>query len=183
MLVFGFGMGMQFVSLTLMAVSGVAPREAGAASGVLNATQQVGGSLGLSILVTVFGTASRNEATDQIPRFLAEATPAQQLQFRRTGELPAPWGDQVLASGVSSAFIVAAIVSCIAALIALVVIQVRASDLERLRGGVPMAPPVTDEDTSDDGGSGAERGRADETHDSGAPTRRRGGGEGSPPLG
>ncbi|MEU2680762.1 MFS transporter [Streptomyces sp. NPDC007107] len=182
-LVFGFGMGMQFVSLTLMAVSGVAPREAGAASGVLNATQQVGGSLGLSILVTVFGTASRNEATDQIPRFLAEATPAQQLQFRRTGELPPPWGDQVLASGVSSAFIVAAIVSCIAALIALVVIQVRASDLERLRGGVPMAPPVTDEDTSDDGGSGAERGRADETHDSGTSTRKRSGGEGSPPPG
>uniref|UniRef100_A0AAU1M4D4 MFS transporter n=1 Tax=Streptomyces sp. NBC_00148 TaxID=2903626 RepID=A0AAU1M4D4_9ACTN len=182
-LVFGFGMGMQFVSLTLMAVSGVVPREAGAASGVLNATQQVGGSLGLSILVTVFGTASRNEATDQIPRFLAEATPAQQLQFRRTGELPPPWGDQVLASGVSSAFIVAAIVSCIAALIALVVIQVRASDLERLRGGVPMAPPVADEDASDDGGSGAEKGRADETRDTGASTRKRGGGEGSPPLG
>ncbi|MER5896670.1 MFS transporter [Streptomyces sp. NPDC001876] len=139
MLVFGFGMGMQFVSLTLMAVSGVAPREAGAASGVLNATQQVGGSLGLSILVTVFGTASRNEATDQVPSFLAESTPAQQLEFRRTGELPAPWGNEVLASGVSSAFVVAAVMAVVAALIALFVIQVRASDLERLRGGA-MVP-------------------------------------------
>lgn len=138
MLVFGFGMGMQFVSLTLMAVSGVAPREAGAASGVLNATQQVGGSLGLSILVTVFGTASRNEATDQVPSFLAESTPAQQLEFRRTGELPAPWGNEVLASGVSSAFVVAAVMAVVAALIALFVIQVRASDLERLRGGAML---------------------------------------------
>ncbi|MEU0300733.1 MFS transporter [Streptomyces sp. NPDC006175] len=184
-LVFGFGMGMQFVSLTLMAVSGVAPREAGAASGVLNATQQVGGSLGLSILVTVFGTASRNEATDQIPRFLAEATPAQQLEFRRTGELPAPWGDQVLASGVSSAFIAAAVFSVVAALVALLVIQVRSSDLERLRGGGATGPPGTEQDAPEpvEGGGGADPGRAGDARDAGVPTRERDGGEGSPPLG
>ncbi|MET7438141.1 MFS transporter [Streptomyces sp. NPDC005568] len=103
-LVFGFGMGMQFVSLTLMAVSGVASRESGAASGILNATQQVGGSLGLSVLVTVFGTASRNEATQQIRDFMADASPAQRLEFRRTGQLPPPWSDEVLTSGISSAF-------------------------------------------------------------------------------
>ncbi|MEU8709792.1 MFS transporter [Streptomyces sp. NPDC048565] len=182
-LVFGSGMGMQFVSLTLMAVSGVEPREAGAASGVLNTTQQVGGSLGLSILVTVFGTASRNEAKDQIPRFMAEATPAQQLQFRRTGQLPAPWGDQVLASGVSNAFTVAAGVSVIAALIALFVIQVRASDLERLRGGGGAAPPVAAQD--DPAGAVAEGGAEEpggsgHTRDAGAPARERDGGEGPP---
>lgn len=92
MLVFGFGMGMQFVSLTLMAVSGIAPKEAGAASGTLNASQQVGGSLGLSILVTTFGTASRNEATEQAPKFLREATPAQLQEFRRTGQLAGALG-------------------------------------------------------------------------------------------
>ncbi|MDQ0792318.1 MFS transporter [Streptomyces sp. B1I3] len=172
-LVFGSGMGMQFVSLTLMAVSGVVPREAGAASGVLNATQQVGGSLGLSILVTVFGTASRNEASDQVPRFLSQATPAQQLEFRRTGELPGPWGDQVLTSGVSSAFVVAAVMAVIAALIALFVVQVRAGDLERLRGGA-MVPPVAEEAT--DGG------RADEAEGS-VPTRKRDGGDGLAPGG
>ncbi|WP_097868973.1 MFS transporter [Streptomyces sp. rh34] len=140
MLVFGFGMGMQFVSLTLMAVSGVAPKEAGAASGILNATQQVGGSLGLSILVTTFGTASRNEATDQVPSFLQEGTPAQLLEFRRTGELPPPWGDEVLTSGVSSAFVVAACFAVVAALVALFVIQVRPADLARLQGGAaPLA--------------------------------------------
>ncbi|WP_314619374.1 MFS transporter [Streptomyces stackebrandtii] len=61
MALFGFGMGLNFVTLTLTAVSGVAQHEAGAASGLLNATQQVCGSLGLSILVTVFGTASRED--------------------------------------------------------------------------------------------------------------------------
>ncbi|MCM2417865.1 MULTISPECIES: MFS transporter [unclassified Streptomyces] len=150
-LVFGTGMGLQFVSLTLMAVSGVEARETGAASGILNATQQVGGSLGLSVLVTVFGTASRNEATDQVPRFLAQATPAQQLEFRRTGQLPSPWGDQVLTSGISTAFVAAAVFAVVGALIALLVIQVRPSDLERLQGGgaVPLVPAEAGETASE----------------------------------
>ncbi|MFB6810054.1 MFS transporter [Streptomyces sp. NPDC056387] len=134
MLVFSLGMGMQFVSLTLMALSNVADRESGAASGLLNTTQQVGGSLGLSILVTVFGTASRNEAHTQVPAFLGQADPVQKALFLRTGRLPDPWGDQVLTSGVSAAFIVAACFALVAAVIALFAIQVRPSDLERLKG-------------------------------------------------
>ncbi|MDV9177508.1 MFS transporter [Streptomyces sp. W16] len=140
MLVFSLGMGMEFVSLTLMALSDVPVQETGAASGLLNAMQQVGGSLGLSILVTMFGTASRNEAKDQIPAFLSQATPAERLRFRRTGQLPGTWGDQVLTSGASAAFVMAAIFTVVAALIAVVVIQVRASDLERLKGGTGVGP-------------------------------------------
>ncbi|MDO0938831.1 MFS transporter [Streptomyces sp. DG2A-72] len=139
-LVFSLGMGMEFVSLTLMALSNVPTHETGAASGLLNATQQVGGSLGLSILVTMFGTASNNEADKQIPAFLSQATPAERLRFERTGQLPAPWADEILASGVSAAFIMAAIFTGIAAVIALLVIQVRPSDLERLKGGVDPVP-------------------------------------------
>ncbi|MFC8519320.1 MFS transporter [Streptomyces sp. NPDC057257] len=141
MLVFSLGMGMEFVSLTLMALSNVTPQETGAASGLLNATQQVGGSLGLSILVTMFGTASTNEARKQIPRFLAQATPAERLRFHRTGQLPKPWSDEVLTAGISAAFVMAAIFTVVAALIAVVAIQVRPSDLERLKGGtVPGGP-------------------------------------------
>ncbi|ANJ05572.1 MFS transporter [Streptomyces parvulus] len=141
MLIFGFGMGMEFVSLTLMAVSGVAERESGAASGVLNATQQVGGSLGLSILVTTFGTASRNKADSLLPGFLSQATPEEKARAQRTGELPGIWGDQVLTAGVSAAFVVAAIMAGLAAVIALFVIQVRASDLERLQGNDRSGEP------------------------------------------
>ncbi|MFI2345536.1 MFS transporter [Streptomyces sp. NPDC019443] len=140
MLIFGLGMGMNFVSLTLMAVSGVPTHESGAASGMLNTTQQVGGSLGLAILVTVFGTASRNEAQEQVPRFMAQAGPGERLFFERTGQLPPPWGDEVLTSGVSAAFIVAAIFTVIAAVIALLAIQVRPADLERLQGGISPGP-------------------------------------------
>jgi EmrB/QacA subfamily drug resistance transporter len=134
-LVYSLGMGMEFVSLTLMALSNVATHETGAASGLLNATQQVGGSLGLSILVTVFGTAGNNEAEKQIPAFLAQATPAERLRFQRTGQLPDPWADAILTSGISAAFTMAAIFTVIAAVTALLVIQVRPSDLERLKGG------------------------------------------------
>jgi len=119
-----------------MALSDVPVRETGAASGLLNATQQVGGSLGLSILVTMFGTASTNEAHKQVSRFLAQATPAERLRFRHTGKLPSPWSDEVLTAGISAAFVTAAIFTVVAALVAVLAIQVRPSDLERLKGGM-----------------------------------------------
>jgi predicted MFS family arabinose efflux permease len=138
MLLFGFGMGLNFVTLTLTAVSGVAQHESGAASGLLNATQQVGGSLGLSILVTAFGTASRNEATVQVPQFMADADRAQQAAFAQTGQLPAPWGHEVLTAGISNAFLVGVGLIVLAGLVAIFVIRVRAEELERLRGGAPV---------------------------------------------
>ncbi|MEU3791561.1 MFS transporter [Streptomyces fructofermentans] len=158
MLVFGFGMGLQFVSLTLMAVSGVRARDTGAASGILNATQQVGGSLGLSVLVTVYGTASRNEATDQVAKFMQEATPAQRLEFRRTGQLPAPWSSEVLTSGIASSFVAAAVFAVVAALVAVFVIQVRPDDLQRLQGNgaLPGVPAESGAETADGPAAGAD---------------------------
>ena len=49
----GLGLGFAFVPLTIAAVSGVDPEEAGLASGLINTSQQVGGALGLAILVAV----------------------------------------------------------------------------------------------------------------------------------
>lgn len=142
MVLFGFGMGLNFVTLTLTAVSGVAQHEAGAASGLLNATQQVGGSLGLSILVTVFGTASREEGDKQMPDFLANSTPEQQAEAMKTKELPPPWGHEVLTSGISSAFTAAVAMVLIALVTAVLVIRVRKSDLEALSGRAEAAGPV-----------------------------------------
>jgi EmrB/QacA subfamily drug resistance transporter len=139
MLLFGFGMGLNFVTLTVTAVSGVAQHEAGAASGLLNAMQQVGGSLGLSILTTVFGTASQNEADKQIPKFMANGAPEQKAEFAKTHLLPAPWGHEVLAHGISTAFIPAAAMAVLALITATVVIRVRKSDLEALAGAAGPA--------------------------------------------
>jgi EmrB/QacA subfamily drug resistance transporter len=134
MVMFGFGMGLNFVTLTLTAVSGVAPHEAGAASGLLNVTQQVGGSLGLSILTTVFGTASRDEAEKQVQFFMAQAGAEQKAEFARTQQLPAPWSHEVLAQGISTAFVPAVAMAVLALVTAVFVIRVRKSDLEALSG-------------------------------------------------
>ncbi|MCX4904919.1 MFS transporter [Streptomyces sp. NBC_00878] len=134
MLLFAFGMGLNFVTLTLTAVSGVAAHEAGAASGLLNATQQVGGSLGLSILTTVFGTASRDEAEKQVADFMTNGTAEQKAEFARTQQLPAPWSHEVLAEGISTAFIPAIAMAVLALVVAALVVRVRKSDLDALAG-------------------------------------------------
>jgi EmrB/QacA subfamily drug resistance transporter len=137
---FGLGMGLLFVPLTILAVSGVAPHEAGAASSLLNVTQQVGGSLGLSILVTVFGTASRNEAANQVAQFFANATPDLQAQFQRTHQLPAPYAHNVLAHGISTAFELAVVFAALALVVSMVVIRTRAAGAEA--PAVPAPGPV-----------------------------------------
>jgi EmrB/QacA subfamily drug resistance transporter len=53
MIILGIGFGMSFVPVTIAGTSGVAPEDSGLASGLLNTTQQVGGSLGLAILSSV----------------------------------------------------------------------------------------------------------------------------------
>jgi EmrB/QacA subfamily drug resistance transporter len=47
------GLGIAFVPVTIAAVSGVQPAEAGLASGLVNTSRQMGGALGLAILATV----------------------------------------------------------------------------------------------------------------------------------
>ena len=63
MLLLGVGMGLAFVPLTMASLAGVPPQDSGAASSMVNVMQQVGGTLGLAILVTVYGTASRAAAS------------------------------------------------------------------------------------------------------------------------
>jgi EmrB/QacA subfamily drug resistance transporter len=53
MVILGAGLGLSFVPVTIAGTSGVAPEDSGLASGLLNTTQQVGGSLGLAILSSV----------------------------------------------------------------------------------------------------------------------------------
>jgi sugar phosphate permease len=48
-----FGLGFSFVPVTIAAVTGTKPHEAGLASGLINTSQQVGGALGLAILATI----------------------------------------------------------------------------------------------------------------------------------
>ncbi len=69
------GMGLTFVPMTLSAVHGVAQRDSGIGSGVLNTMQQVGGALGLATLSTVAVHFTQAKA-DSIVTALKAATPA-----------------------------------------------------------------------------------------------------------
>ncbi|HEY4018257.1 MAG TPA: MFS transporter [Pseudonocardiaceae bacterium] len=71
LLCMGIGAGLGFSPLNVIIMSTVPARDAGAAGGVLQTMQQVGGSLGLAVLVTVFGRVSaaaiaRHESAEQV---------------------------------------------------------------------------------------------------------------------
>jgi EmrB/QacA subfamily drug resistance transporter len=98
-LVCAFGLGFAFVPVTLGAVAGIDPDEAGLASGLINTSQQVGGALGLAVLSTI--------AFDGVPD--GRPDPA------------------ALTSGFQEAFLVGAGFSVVAAVIAVVAIRNRDS--------------------------------------------------------
>jgi len=100
MLLLGAGMGVVFVPLTMASLAGVEPRDAGAAASMVNVMQQVGGSLGLAILVNVFTSASHGAAAGGI----GAASPATR---------------DAIVHGMGAAFGTAAIFDLIAALIIL----------------------------------------------------------------
>ncbi len=59
-LLMGTGVGVSMAALMTLAMSGVAPNEAGLASGLVNTTAQVGGALGLAVLATLSATRTRD---------------------------------------------------------------------------------------------------------------------------
>ncbi len=130
MLLFGAGMGFLFVPLTAVAVAGVSDADTGAASGLLNVTQQVGGSLGLSILVTVFGTAQRHEGAHQVKAYLAQASASARQAFHGPNDLPRSYASKVLAYGISHAFTVAVVFAVLALIVSVVVISAKAEEID-----------------------------------------------------
>ncbi len=57
LILMGLGMGFVFVPLQNLALSGVAPHDAGAASATANSAMQIGGSIGLSIFTAIYVAA------------------------------------------------------------------------------------------------------------------------------
>jgi MFS family permease len=102
MVLMGLGGGLAFSPLNIIIMSTVPAEEAGAAGGVLQTLQQVGGTLGLAILVTVFGTSVRNAGA---------ASP-----------------ENVMVGGMTAAFVASTIIATLTFVVALTFRKVRASD-------------------------------------------------------
>jgi len=52
-LLVGFGLALSFIPVSVAALAGVGPRDAGLASGLLNTSQQVGGAIGVAVATSV----------------------------------------------------------------------------------------------------------------------------------
>jgi hypothetical protein len=97
------GLGLSFVPLTILAVSGATDSDAGLASGLINTAQQIGGAIGLAILSTI--------ATSRTNDLLHAAHGAR-------GAVPG-----ALTSGFSSAFTVGAGFAIAGIVVALLLVQ------------------------------------------------------------
>jgi EmrB/QacA subfamily drug resistance transporter len=98
-LILGVGIGFSFVPISIAALAGVQPAEAGLASGLINTSQQIGGALGIAALSTI-------------------ATTHTQDSVRGGSALPA-----ALVDGFQSAFLVGAIVAALGIVAALALVR------------------------------------------------------------
>jgi MFS family permease len=58
-LLVGVGMAFSFIPMSIAALAGVGPQQAGLASGLINSAQQIGGALGVAIAATVAFTHTK----------------------------------------------------------------------------------------------------------------------------
>jgi len=106
-LVIGTGFGLLIVPLTLVGLSRVGEADSGAAASLLNSGRQVGGSIGLAVLGTVAWTVVSDSARAQAA-----------AQYRAA-----------LAAGFDRAFLVAAAIAVLIAVIAVATIRIRRAGL------------------------------------------------------
>jgi MFS family permease len=59
-LLIAVGLGFTFVPVSIAALAGVQPSEAGLASGLINTTQQIGGALGIAVLSSIATSTTEN---------------------------------------------------------------------------------------------------------------------------
>ncbi|NUT21844.1 MAG: DHA2 family efflux MFS transporter permease subunit [Hamadaea sp.] len=119
-LVIGVGSGLAFVTTTVGATSGISAEQAGLASGLFTTSQQVGGSLGLAVVVAV-ATAGTAVALDGGERVMAMA----------------------LTHGYQAGMLTAAAIALLAGLIAAVVMPSRAAARIDRADPEPATSPVT----------------------------------------
>jgi EmrB/QacA subfamily drug resistance transporter len=116
------GMGATFVSLTLVATTGVEADDAGLASGVFNTAQQVGGALGLAVLSTL--------ANDRTAGILADLTGAPTVAQQQSAAV----------EGFQLAFIAAAALMSIG--VVLITVLLRRRDVARIDAGDAVPVPA-----------------------------------------
>src|SRR6476619_5938890 len=104
-LIIGVGIGFSFVPISIAALAGIQPAEAGLASGLINTSQQIGGALGIAALSTI----ATSRTTDAIAGGSSQAS--------------------ALVSGFHGAFVAGVIIAAIG--IVATVVLIRRDELEQ----------------------------------------------------
>jgi EmrB/QacA subfamily drug resistance transporter len=74
MVISGIGLALSFVPVTIASMTGVQPADAGVASGLVNTSRQIGGSIGLAAVTTIAATATSHYADSHVvPAFSGPA--------------------------------------------------------------------------------------------------------------
>ncbi|MGZ6768521.1 MAG: MFS transporter, partial [Nocardioidaceae bacterium] len=121
-LLVGLGIGFSYVPISIAALAGVQPAEAGLASGLINTSQQIGGALGIAALSTIATTQTAHAAAS------GSALPV------------------ALVHGFSSAFVFGAVVAAVGVLATLTLIRrdelTQTADAESVGTPIPEPEPA-----------------------------------------
>ena len=111
----GVGLGFAFVPVSIAALQGVTGSLAGAASGLINTSQQVGGAVGVAVLSTVAGTVATSHITTEVTAAVARGANPQQAAAAAT--------PQGLVDGFQAAFYVGAATALVGLVCTVVLIR------------------------------------------------------------
>jgi MFS family permease len=110
----GIGLGFAFVPVSIAALQGVTGKLAGAASGLINTSQQVGGAVGIAVLSTIAGTVTANHLASAVHNAPSGTNPATVQQ----DSLPA-----ALVAGFHGAFYVGAATAVVGVICAVLLLH------------------------------------------------------------
>ncbi len=111
----GVGLGFAFVPVSIAALQGVTGSLAGAASGLINTSQQVGGAVGVAVLSTVAGTVATSHINTAVTAAVATGANPQQAAAAAT--------PQGLVDGFQAAFYVGAATALVGLVCTVVLIR------------------------------------------------------------
>jgi pyruvate/2-oxoglutarate dehydrogenase complex dihydrolipoamide acyltransferase (E2) component len=134
-LVTAAGLGLLFVPLSLVALTGVRDDDSGLASSLLNAGQQVGGAIGLAALGTVAWAAVANTARSQIA-----AAAARSGRSLASTQARASAYHHALAAGITRGLLAASGIALAALVTTAVATRIRREDFTSLAAAAPRQP-------------------------------------------
>ncbi len=152
MLILSVGVALLFVPLTMVALSKIDDTDSGLAAALLNVGQQIGGSIGLSVLATIVARVAATSTKTQTAQLVTSGNKDSLANFHELTNSTATGAsvsaaaqhdsiavqafNEVQAHSAAMGFLAAAFMGAVSVVVAVVVINVKKSDLPSQSGPV-----------------------------------------------